>query len=56
VSGPSVPLDEVVYADAVAAERFFRCGAWIDRRIDQQLDECCERYGMSSPAFSVSVG
>lgn len=45
MSGPSVPLDEVVYADAVAAERFFRCGAWIDRRIDQQLDECCERYG-----------
>lgn len=40
-----MPLEGVVYANAAAAERFIRDGAWIDRRIDEQLGECCERYG-----------
>ncbi|MBR0859102.1 AMP-binding protein [Bradyrhizobium liaoningense] len=37
MTGPRLPLEGVVYADAETAARYFAQGAWIDRRIDDQL-------------------
>jgi len=50
MTGPRTPLKGVVYADSATAARYFEGGAWIDRRIDQQLKLCCDRY-RDRPAF-----
>ncbi|WP_076866013.1 AMP-binding protein [Bradyrhizobium mercantei] len=50
MTGPRTPLQGAVYADSATAARYFESGAWLDRRIDQQLRLCAERYG-DRPAF-----
>lgn len=50
MTGPRTPLEGVVYADSATAVRYFENGAWLDRRIDQQLKFCVDQYG-DRPAF-----
>lgn len=50
MNGPRNRIEGVVYADPADAVRYFEVGAWIDRRIDEQLTLCSANYG-ERPAF-----
>lgn len=50
MNGPRNRLEGVAYADPADAVRYFEVGAWIDRRIDQQLKLCSANYE-ERPAF-----